>query len=364
VPIPHVTPELDPSFATASVKICDPPLPRLMVAGLIGLRLIAVSGIVTVADLVVSVLLVAVTLAEGATIITGAVYTPAAVMAPVEAVHVTPWFSAVSPVTVAVNACVAPPIIGAGVVGPTPTAIGVNVIVAVADLVVSVLLVAVTVAVAVVAGAGAVYTPAGVMEPTDALHVTPALAESLVTDATKVCAAPATSVPVVEFRLTAIGVKVTVAVADLLASALLVAVTVADVKVMTVGAVYTPAEVTVPVDAVQVTPELAESFATVAVNVWVAPPIRVTTAGPTVTPIAGAVGVEEPLPQPAKRATAAKLVNTHGNQRTFGMARPYLRKKGSRQKPWLDSFPKKLWPGSFVDEAKSKEQRSSMQYIV
>jgi hypothetical protein len=64
----QLTPELDPSFATESVNVCDPPVPRLKVAGLMGLRLIGARVIVTDAILVESVLLVAVTIAvEAAT---------------------------------------------------------------------------------------------------------------------------------------------------------------------------------------------------------------------------------------------------------------------------------------------------------
>jgi hypothetical protein len=56
------------------------------------------------------------------------------------------------------------------------------------------LLVAVMVAEAVATGVGAVYTPAAVIAPTEADQVTPALAESFVTVAAKVCVAPAASV--------------------------------------------------------------------------------------------------------------------------------------------------------------------------
>ena len=75
--------------------------------------------------------------------------------------------------TIAVNAWVAPPIMAAGVVGVMVTEMGVSVTVAVAAFVVSVLLVAVTVAEAVEMTAGAVYTPAGVIDPIEAVQVTP-----------------------------------------------------------------------------------------------------------------------------------------------------------------------------------------------
>jgi hypothetical protein len=62
----QLTPEFEPSLATVSVNACDPPAPRLIVAGLIGLRLIRVRVTVTDPDLVGSALLVAVTVAVAA----------------------------------------------------------------------------------------------------------------------------------------------------------------------------------------------------------------------------------------------------------------------------------------------------------
>jgi len=79
---------------------------------------------------------------------------------------------------------------------------------------------------------------------------------------------------------------------------LLVAVMVAEVVVTGEGAVYTPAEVMEPMLAVHVTPALAESFETVAVNVCVAPATNVAEPGTTATLIAG--GAAGP-PQPAKK---------------------------------------------------------------
>jgi hypothetical protein len=143
-----------------------------------------------------------------------------------------------------------------------------------------------------------------VIVPTEAVQVTPALVESLVTVAVKVCVALAASVAVVGLTVTEIGVSVMVAVADLVVSVLLVAVTVADVVVMTAGAVYTPADVIEPVEAVQVTPALAVSFVTVAVKVCVAPPMSVAVAGLTVTLIAGAA---EPPPHPTTPANNEML---------------------------------------------------------
>jgi hypothetical protein len=162
------------------------------------------------------------------------------VSVPVDAVHVTPWFRVPSPLTVAVNVCVAPPISG-GVGGATLTLIGVSVTVAVPVLVVSVLLVAVIVAV------------------------------------------PAAST--------------------------------------TAGAVYTPPEVIAPVEAVHVTPALAVSFATVAVNVWLAPPINVAVSGLTATLIAGGPPPEQPAR--VKRERAVITAKTRGNRRDEITMLPY-----------------------------------------
>ena len=114
---------------------------------------------------------------------------------PLVMVQVTPWFSVASPATVAVMASVPAPAMAVGVVGIV-TEIGVSVTTAVPVLVVSVLLVAVMVAEVVVTGDGAVYTPAEVMAPIEAVQVTPALAESFETVAVNVCVAPATNVAV------------------------------------------------------------------------------------------------------------------------------------------------------------------------
>jgi hypothetical protein len=76
-------------------------------------------------------------------------------MEPTEADQVTPAFSAVSPVTVSANVCVAPATMATGVV-VMATLTGVKVTAAVAGTVVSVLLVAVMVAAVAGTGAGAV----------------------------------------------------------------------------------------------------------------------------------------------------------------------------------------------------------------
>ena len=114
--------------------------------------------------------------------------------------------------------------------------------------------------------------------------------------------APAANVAVVGLTETAIGISVIVAVAILVGSDLLVAVIVAEVEVTGAGAVYPPTEVIEPVEAVQVTPALAESLVTVAAKVCVPPPISVADVGLTATLTAKGAGalLLVPLPQPAK----------------------------------------------------------------
>ena len=70
-----------------------------------------------------------------------------------------------------------------------------------------------------------------------------------------------------------------------------------------------------PTEALQVTPALAESLETVAVNVCVAPATIVAVVGLTTTLIDG--GAE--LPHPTIRANAANPANTRENRRTFDM---------------------------------------------
>jgi hypothetical protein len=112
------------------------------------------------------------------------------------------------------------------------------------------------------------------------------------------------------------GFSVMVAAADIDVSVLLVAVNVTEVVVVTAaGAVNVTLlvddalSVPAPVPMLQVTPALAESFATVAEKVWLPPPLNDVVAGLTVTLIACVVGVEvEPLPpQPARRTDMAHV---------------------------------------------------------
>jgi hypothetical protein len=113
------------------------------------------------------------------------------------------------------------------------------------------------------------------------------------------------------------GLSVMVAGADLVVSVLLVAVSVTvEVAVIVDGAVYvTPLveealSVPAPLPILQVTPALAESFATVVVKALLPPPFNDIVAGLTVTAIACVVDVEvevePPLPQPARRTNMAK----------------------------------------------------------
>jgi hypothetical protein len=151
---------------------------------------------------------------------------------------------------------------------------------------------------------------------------------SFETVAAKVWVAPATMATGVVVMATLIGVKVTVAVAVLVVSDLLVAVMVAAAVGTGVGAVYTPAAEMVPTEAVQVTPGVAPSLVTVAVNVVVAPATSVAVVGVMATLIAG--GAE--LPQPTIRANAAKPANTREDKRTFDMGAPIFLKRLDKDK--------------------------------
>jgi hypothetical protein len=113
------------------------------------------------------------------------------------------------------------------------------------------------------------------------------------------------------------GFSVMVTEADLVVSVLLVAVSVTvEVAVIVDGVVYvTPVveealSVPAPLPILQVTPALAESFATVAVKAWLPPPFNDNVAGLTITAIACVVDVEvepPPPPQPARRTDMAHV---------------------------------------------------------
>ena len=143
-----------------------------------------------------------------------------------------------------------------------------------ADLVGSATLVAVTVTVWEAAiEAGAVYRPATVMLPTRGLsdHVT-AVLPVLVTVAEKVWAWDCVKVTLAGVTVTPTdGLRVTVALADLVGLATLVAVTVTNWElVIEAGAVYRPAAVMLPTSGLidQVTAVLSV-LVTVAEKLWV-----------------------------------------------------------------------------------------------
>jgi hypothetical protein len=137
------------------------------------------------------------------------------------------------------------------------------------------------------AAAGAVYRPL--------LETVPPLADQLtavlvlpVTVAVNCCEAPTcreTELGAIDTTTGAAEVTVTVATADLLLSATLVAVTVNVPAVP--GAVYSPLEETVPPLAVQLTAVLAPFAITVAVNGWEWPTCRVAESGAIVTATTG-----------------------------------------------------------------------------
>jgi hypothetical protein len=72
-----------------------------------------------------------------------------------------------------------------------------------------------------------------------------------------------------------------------------------------------------PGEAVQVTPALAESFATVAVKVCEAPPIRVTDVGEMETAIAGGAALPPQPERSAERVRAAKPADKRATRLNF-----------------------------------------------
>jgi hypothetical protein len=178
--------------------------------------------------------------------------------------------------------------VGGAIVTTTGTTGTVTVTVALADLVGSATLVAVTTNDP--AAAGAVYKPAALTVPPVADQVTAVLALP-VTVAVNCCVAFVRIEAVVGLIATATtgaAVTVTVALADLVGSATLVAVTTNDPAAA--GAVYKPAALTVPLVADQVTAVLALPV-TVAVNCRVALTATDAVVGLTVTATTGAAAV-------------------------------------------------------------------------
>jgi hypothetical protein len=230
----------------------------------------AVTVIVAVADLVPSATLVALTVKLPAAL--GAVYRPAALTVPPLAsttVQVTEVLA--FPVTVAPNCAVslAATVVGASVIVITTTPGALTVIVAVADLVVSATLVALTVKVP--AALGAVYRSvlstvppwtSTTVQVTEVLELPVTVAVNCAVAFVRIDAV----VGVIDTATTTGAVTVTVAVADLVPSATLVAVTRAVPAALGVNK---PAVLTVPPMADQVTAVLTFPV-TVAVNCAVA----------------------------------------------------------------------------------------------
>lgn len=160
-------------------------------------------------------------------------------------------------------------------------------------------------------------------------HVT-VLGLSPFTVAVNCCTCPAPTKTVCGEITTAAdaGLIVTVAEADFVVSVLLVAVTVAVVAAVTAAAVNLPFASTVPLVAlallaVQVTPALAESFITVAVNCAVPPAVTVAVVGLTVTEIVFPFEELLPPPQPEMKV---RIANTDERQtpveKSFRMVLP------------------------------------------
>ena len=112
---------------------------------------------------------------------------------------------------------------------------------------------------------------------------------------------------------------VTVAFADFVGSATLVAVTITDVGTATLGAVNIPSELTVPAVALQTTAVLAV-LATLALNCWTAPEARIAVSGEMVGArelvplVVDAVGVE--FTEQAQVATIRTRAGRNANSRT------------------------------------------------
>src|SRR5215467_897647 len=251
------------------------------------------SATVALADLVGSATLVAVMVTICAEeIVAGAVYKPAVIRVPTDGFMLQVTAVLPVPLTVAVNCCW-PLAVRVTDTGVTDTAtVGVSATVALADLVGSATLVAVMVTVcAEEIVAGAVYNPPVVRVPTDGfiLQVTAVLLVPL-TVAVNCCWPLAVRVTDTGVTDTAtVGVSATVALADLVGSATLVAVMVTVcAEEIVAGAVYNPPVVRVPTDGfiLQVTAVLLVPL-TVAVNCCWPLAVRVTDTGVTDTATVG-----------------------------------------------------------------------------
>jgi len=158
-------------------------------------------------------------------------------------------------------------------------------------------LVATTIALVLVVTLGAVKTPVLEIEPLLADHVTDVF-ELLETVATNCCLPADTRVVALGETATltaACGTTVTMACADLVVFAALVAVTVTDVAVVTEGALNEPVLEMVPFDAVHKT-DVFEVLLTVAVNCCLAAEDNVKVPGAIAIATAGVVLPPEPVP--------------------------------------------------------------------
>jgi hypothetical protein len=169
----------------------------------------------------------------------------------------------------------------------TDAVAGLTVTVACADLLESATLVAVTVAVVGLVTIGALNAPLLEMEPIVADQVIAVLEEFVTWAANCWVVAETTAADVGEIQIAtgaggAGGSTVTVAWADLVLSAALVAFTVTDVVLVTVGAVNNPLLVMLPFEADHTTAVL-EVLLTVAVNSWVEPDEVINDAGAIAT---------------------------------------------------------------------------------
>jgi hypothetical protein len=229
---------LVPVTAAVNCCVCD-----AVIDAVVGVNEIdtGLSVTIAVADLVVSATLVALTVTiVCAVTVEGAVYSPAPEIDPAPTGLIAQVTAVLlDPVTAAVN-CKVWDTVRVAVSGVTVTATaGFNVTIATAILVVSATLVAVIVTIVWVATvAGELYNPPLVIVPAPlglTVHVTAVLLEP-VTLALNCNDCEATSVPVVGETETATGgFKVTIAAADFVVSATLVAVTVTTVWAATVA---------------------------------------------------------------------------------------------------------------------------------
>jgi hypothetical protein len=173
-------------------------------------------------------------------------------------------------------------------VDPDPELVDAGLIemVACADLLGSAVLVTTTVALVLLVTVGAVNIPVLEIEPPFADHVT-AVFVVFETVAKNCCWLPETMLMATgetETPTAACGFTVTLACADFVVSAALVAFTVTVLRLETEGAVNLPLLEMVPLEADQIT-TVFEVLLTLAVNCWLPPEGKVTVPGATAMPI-------------------------------------------------------------------------------